>query len=325
MNLEKLQVFNSTDGFSIIIYDIANVFILPFICLFGIITSIINVIVMIKSKLNNYLNKYLFLKSFCDLTFLITQCFTFIIRCGRWCSYSYSYISKCYDAYIYRYFGYVLINFCCFLDISVSIDRIFSFKTTSRYNKFKIPFKIRCVVLLILSTLVCIPQYALFRIPEAVGKLKIYDSKKNFTRYEVLYLLKNQKNEDLKIFVSVLRYVRGYGSYGFLTFLNIIIVYKLKLHLSKKKSMTNILNKNLKSQKTESKTTLMILVICINYLIGNMLDSLSLSIYIENNILLLNLVNMISNSLLYISHSLHLFIYLFLHKNFEKILFHDKQ
>ena len=324
MSFNSLKIYNSTDEFSIILYDYTNTYILPFISLFGVITSIINVVVLLKIKLNNDINKYLFVKSCCDLTFLTTQCFIFIIRCGRLCSYSYSYSAKFYEAYIFRYFGYVLIFFSCSLDITVSIDRIFSFQSKSRYYKLKIPFKIRCVVLFIISTFICIPQYVLFKIPEAFGKLYVYDSKTNSTSYELLYQLKNRKNEDLKNLVTVLKYIRGYGLFGLLSLLNLIIVYKFKKHLGKKESMTKNGNsykvKNAKNKKTkkENKTTLMILVICLNYLTGNMLDSFSVSIYFENNILVNNLVYMIGNGLLYISHGVNLFIYLYFDKNFQR-------
>ena len=326
MELNKLPIFNSTEGFSFLMYDYANTYILPFVCLFGVITSVINVKVLIKIKPNNNINKYLLVKSCCDLAFLITQFFIFLIRCGRLCSYSYSFAAKFYEAYIFRYFGYVLIFFNCSLDVSVSIDRIFSFKSTSRYNKLKIPFKTRCLILFIISTFICIPQYVLFKKPEAFGTLNIYDSKKNYSSLEILYQLKNQKNEDLKNLVSVLKYIRGYGLFGFLILLNIIIIAKLKKHSLKKISIANYgiisaaKNFNTKSLATENKKTLMIFVICVNYLIGNILDSFSLSIYLENNVLVNNLVYMIGNGFLYISHGFNFLIYLYFDKKFRKLL-----
>ena len=327
MNISTLKIFNSTEDFSFLMYDYVNTYFLPFICLFGIITSIINVRVLIKMKQNKNINKYLLVISCCDLTFLITQFFIFIIRCGRLCSYSYSYGAKFYEAYIFRYFGYVLIFFSCSLDITLSIDRIFSFKINRAYIKFQIPLSIRCLILSIISTLICIPQYVLFKIPEAFGKLYVYDSKNNSTCYEVLYQLKNRKDEDLKNLVSFLKYIRGYGLLGFFALLNIIIVLKLKKHLVKKNSITKIGNMsslnniNKKKISKEHKTTLMIFVIFLNYLFGHVIDSFSVSIIFESNILVNNLVYMIGNGFLYISHGLNFFIYLYFDKKFRKFLF----
>ena len=329
MDLRNLPILNSTDEFSVMMYDYANTYFLPFICLFGIITSIINIKVLIKMKPYSNINKYLLVKSCCDLTFLITQVFVFIIRCGRLCFYSYSYGAKFYEAYIFRYFGYVIIFFSCSLDMTVSLDIIFSFKIINRCNKFKIPFKIRCLVLSIISTLICIPQYVLFKIPEAFALLYVHDSKKNFTSYQVLYQLKYRKNEELKILISILKFLRGYCLLVFFALLNLIISIKLKKHFVKKSSITikgnisSVKNLNKKILSNENKTTLMIFVILLNYLFGNIIDSIDFSVssILENNILVNNLVHMIGNGFLYISHGLNFFIYLYFDKKFRKYFF----
>ena len=308
-------------------YDYANTYFLPFICLFGIITNIINAKVLIKMKPDNNINNYLLVKSCCDLSFLITQSFTFIIRCGSLCPYSYSYEAKFYEAYIHRYFGYVLISFSFSLDMTASIERILSFKITSGNNKFQIPFRIRCVILLIISTLICIPQYVLFSLPKAVGKLYVYDSKKNSTSYEVIYQLKNGENEELKNLVVVLKYIRGYFCICFYALLNLFIIVKLKKHSVKKNSITIIENINSaklsfkKNLSKEKRKTWMIFVIFLNYLFGHAIESFFVSNYFENNIFVKNLVYVIANLFLYISHGLNLLIYLYFDKKFRLFLF----
>ena len=238
MNLEGLSSYNSTDGLSLPIYDYANTYFLPLICLFGIVTSITNIIVLMQNKLENDINKYFLVNSCCDFVFLLTQIFVLIIRCGKLCSYSYTYGAKFYEAYIFRYIGCTIALFSLILDICFSIDRINSFKSTNRINKSKVPFKIRFMLLFLLTALICIPQYVLFKIPEAFGKLIFYDLKTNLTSYKILFQLKNRDDVVLKTISIALRYFRGYFLLCLLILLNLVIAYKFKNHLAKKKLIT---------------------------------------------------------------------------------------
>ena len=194
MNDNSLKIYNSTDSLSLPIVDYANTYFLPFICLFGMFTSILNVIVLSKTKLDNDLNKYFFIISFCDLAFLATQVFIFIFRCGKLCLYSYTYGAKIYEKYIYHYLGFVIVTFSNLLDISISLERLSSFKINTTNKKFKISIKMKCVIYLITSVLICLPHFIIYSNPEVLGLLAIYDKTVHTTTYKTLFEVKFNLN-----------------------------------------------------------------------------------------------------------------------------------
>ena len=167
MNFDNLPIYNSTVSLSIPIYDYANTYFLPLICLFGIVTNIINILVFKQSKLDSDITKYFLTNSCGDLAFLSTQVFLFIIRCGDLCPYNYNYWAKLYEKYIYIYTGYVIYTFGLLLDISASLNRLSSFKiriitNNTNIKRFKLSFEIKCVIFLIISALICIPQHIIY-------------------------------------------------------------------------------------------------------------------------------------------------------------------
>ena len=144
--------------------------------MFSLATNSINIVVFLISKFREEINKYMFINSTCDFVFLLTRvfvCVYFVVVYNG--LYGYSYGAKIFQVYIYWYSGYVVIIFGYFLGISITIDRYFSFKISSRYNKFKLSLKVRCIVIILISGLVCIPNYPLSRQPKAFGKLAIFD------------------------------------------------------------------------------------------------------------------------------------------------------
>ena len=250
MNIDNLPIYNSTDTLSFPIEDYFNTYILPIICLFGIITNIINILVFKQIKLNNETTKYFITNSCCDLAFLSTQVFLFIFRCGTLCPYNYKYGAKLYEKYIYLYTGYVISNFCLLLDISTSLNIFSSFQIGTNNNKLKLTFEIKCVIFLIISLLICLPNYIIYLKTEAIGTLAIYDKNLNAT-YEILYRLNLSCQNDFitKTIVSILRLIRGSGLYTLLLILNVLIAYKLKKHILKKKNMVLIARKYLNEGK----------------------------------------------------------------------------
>ena len=249
MNIDNLPIYNSTDTLSITINDYFNTYILPIICLFGIVTNIVNIIVFKQTKMDNDITKYFITNSCCGLAFLSTQVFLFIFRCGNLCPYQYNYGAKLYEKYIYGYIGYVIYNFCLLLDISTSLKRFSSFQIGTNNKKLKISFELKCVIFLIISLLICLPHIIYLKI-EVIGKLAINDKKLN-TTYEMLYDLNPSFQNDFitKTIIFIVRIIRGCGLYVLLLILNVLIAYKLKKHISKKKNMVLIAKKYLKKGK----------------------------------------------------------------------------
>ena len=244
-SINNEPIYNTTNHLSLLLYDYANTYFLPLICLFGIITSSISIIVIIKNKLNNDFNKFLFINSCCDLAFLTTQFFLFIIRCGTLCPYSYTYEAKFYEAYVYNYSGFVFSTFSLALDISVSLDRYFSFKSSSRYDKYKLKFEKRCIIIFIFSAAICAPPYLLFRRPQEFGALRIFNKENNLTSFQKLYKIFETTDKISQLVTTFIRLIRGYGLLILLLTLNVLIAFKFKRHLNQKKLMVITLKKYL--------------------------------------------------------------------------------
>lgn len=125
MSRRNLTIYYSKEELSERIYDYSNVYLLPSICLFGMATSGLSIIVSFKKSLNENILKYIFINSLADFSFLLTQFFLLIIRCGTLCPYGYSYWANIYEIYVYWFLGYTIICFKVLVDISVSIERLF--------------------------------------------------------------------------------------------------------------------------------------------------------------------------------------------------------
>lgn len=184
INDSSLDIYNTTESLSLRIYDYSNFYLLPSICLFGIVTSSLNILVIIKiNKLNENVYLYMLINSISDLVFLITQIFVGLIRCGFLCPYGYTYGAKFYELYIYLFAGYTIIIFDCLINISVSIDRLRSFSSKQiQASTSRKMFLIRCICLFALSVLILLPIYMLPREIKAFGLLNLNGS------YETLYI-----------------------------------------------------------------------------------------------------------------------------------------
>lgn len=135
---EDLNYFNKsslTSKFT----DYSNVFWLPTICAFGVLTSLLNIFVVGRPlrhhtthhQAEDHALLYILYNSLIDLFFLLTQFFLIIIRCGTLCPFGYTYGAKFYEIYVYWFVGYCLNTFQSMLNIYESVDRLHAFDTTS--------------------------------------------------------------------------------------------------------------------------------------------------------------------------------------------------
>lgn len=184
MNYSDLPVFFSKDNITNRFVDYSNVYLLPSICYFGCITSLISVMVTFKREDSHAKTlNYIFLNSTIDLLFLLIQSFLFIIRCGVLCAYGYSFPAKLYEIYIYLYVGYILLTSQVFLNIYVSYDRYKMFSTKKAKKNSLSIFKIYsvCAFISILA------NAFLYLVSKEVIPFAIYKLDANSTYAEVLY------------------------------------------------------------------------------------------------------------------------------------------
>lgn len=238
MNNSDLPIFTSKESLTIHTFDFFNVYVLPSICLFGIFTSIICVMVTFKRDESNAKTfDYIFLNSAIDLVFLIIESFLFIIRCGSLCPYGFSYSSKFYEIYFYLYVGYILVTSQVLLNIYVAYDRykMFTAKSTSLLRRQSI-FVIYAVCVFISALANAIP----YLISKQVLPLGVY---KPFyinasSDGEILYMqtLRTElSTPGFKTFLTVVNVVKDPTLFCFLCLLNIFVCLRFRNHFKTRK------------------------------------------------------------------------------------------
>lgn len=256
----KLVLINSTESLSLRSSDFVNVFILPPICLVGIVLNVICIIVVAQKELTGELYSFILFHSICDLIFLFINTFTCIIRCGIYCPYTFAFLSKIWELYFHLFTGNTFLLFGTGLDIVVSFNRLFSFSSTrpKLIDKFnKIDLKIKCLILAVISLVANLPSYVITRNVTLIGYLQHFEysseSSSNMTVwYEPLFqALTNPigKNDFMVAFLFVLTLFRGVIPLFVLFFMNLIIGVKFRSHLKKKRKIIPLAAPTVKSKR----------------------------------------------------------------------------
>lgn len=136
MNSTELPIFYSKENLTTKFQDYSNVVLLPSICLFGMLTSLACLIGSFhKEESNAKILNYIFINSFVDFIFLLTQFFSIIVRCGALCPYGYTYYAKIYEIYVFWFVGYSLVNAQVMFCIYVAYDRLKMFSNKIDNNR----------------------------------------------------------------------------------------------------------------------------------------------------------------------------------------------
>jgi hypothetical protein len=205
----------------------------------------------------------MFIISICDMSFLMTQIWLVIIRCGSLCPYGYTYGSKFFEVYIYLFVGYVIITLAVMVDICVSIERLRSFdvksKTKNGNANYTRQFLLTCLGLLIISIGLNIPLYAASRNVVPLGYLitsdvpKLNDTiieKMNMTqlisidpdiRYEILFQKEIEPSwfvPSLQVLITVFTMIKGPVFFFVLAVVNVMVSIRFKAYRKKKKKIT---------------------------------------------------------------------------------------
>ncbi|RNA32837.1 hypothetical protein BpHYR1_034125 [Brachionus plicatilis] len=320
-NETSIKLYYSKRELSSIVADYINVFWLPLICIFGMITNILNILVSYnKNFLQNPL-KVILVDSIGDLFFLLIQSFLFIIRCGSLCPWGYSYPAKFYEVYIYLLIGYILVVFRVLVDLSVSFNRLL---ILSSVQMKEINFYLQLIVFITIAIVLNVPIFGISR--QIVVKGYYYPDR-NSSSYEILYdkdVRENFKIRWVAIVMSAITVVKDPFLFTSFCGINIAIAVKFRQHMSKKKSMTLVnmvkttvntisqesTNKKGKSKgsssRRENSTTLMLLGLCVIYFFGNLIDTsaIILDIFRFDVYYKYGFIVLIGNTLFFLSHSI---------------------
>lgn len=231
-----LPVFYSKENLTNRFVDNSNVYLLPSICGFGIITSFLCLVVSIKRDDSNAKTlNYILINSCLDFLFLVIESFLFIVRCGALCPYGYKYFSKFYEIYIYLYVGYILVTSQVLLNIYVAYDRLnmFSGKLNSQ-SQISI-FKVFGICLVISTLANALP----YLISKDIIKLGIYKPDgPNSTYSDILYIRTVRKEFDSSVWENIITVVAAIKDpFLFLVLcgVSILVCFRFRAYLKSRK------------------------------------------------------------------------------------------
>lgn len=238
MNLSELPIFYSKENLTTRFVDYSNVYLLPSICLFGIITSLVSILVSFKRDESNAKTlDFILINSLIDFSFLLIQSFLFIIRCGLLCPYGYTWFAKFYEIYIYLYIGYSLVSSQVFLNIYVAYDRIKMFSAKLSSQK-PVSIYLAYAICAILSIIANIPNYGISR---DIAPRGIYKPDPNSTYTEILYA-RIYRPEFQTIIMQKVLLVIGIVKEPFffcvLCLINIWVCIRFRIYLNSRKHLT---------------------------------------------------------------------------------------
>lgn len=235
MNDSSLPIVYTKDDLTSRFLDYSNVYFLPTTCFFGMITSVFCLLSSYKTDASNAnLMNYIFINSIVDLFFLLTQFFSFIIRCGTLCPYGYAYLSKAYEIHIFWFIGYSLVNMQVFFNTYVAYNRLKAFSSTSiqKTPNFYYPFYFFAVVAILLNIMPTPLDYD-------VSAFAIYMPGPNTTEvlYQVGFRTDFQSTVAFQVTLTVFLAFKDPFMYLFFSFMNLLVVYKFKKYLTKKRKL----------------------------------------------------------------------------------------
>jgi hypothetical protein len=224
------------------IADLGNVFILPFINMFGVIANTLCIIVFSSNRFKSEVYVFMLISSICDFILALSWFSSFIIRCGVYCNVGYSYAAKLYEQIIYLYLGNTCLSFTIFNDLYLSFTKLFSLSNKMSKRTYLIQHRNKIIfVLIVVSVLINIPVYLISREVTLIGYLIIRKDQINSNDSAIylksLYSVKNNfiaNDTNGRIFLLILTIMRGLFLLILLAIINIIILYKFKTYIVKK-------------------------------------------------------------------------------------------
>jgi hypothetical protein len=234
MNQSNTTLANSTlpvnsQPLTTLIADIFNVYVLPPLCLVGIILNALSVRTTHKLR-QTCTFFYMEISALSDLSFLAINSFLFIIRCGSLCSLGYTYVAKFYEIYIYLFVGSSLLMYSSLIDIIIVFDQYFIIKNKSFLQKIN---KIYILLPLALVSLALSTPTFLIR---EIGQRTFYTNGVDST----LFVLASNDlgKSDLGRVISVVYGIyRGLVLLVFIFIGNMLLTLEFKKYVSKKQHL----------------------------------------------------------------------------------------
>jgi hypothetical protein len=247
LGVSPISIYTNKASLTTRYADYSNVYVLPSICLFGILTSIAALAASFKHDESNVsIMTFIFLNSFIDVAFLFIEFWLVIIRCGTLCPFAYTYWAKFYEIYIYLFVGYILVDSQVILGIYVTVERLqmFSGKLSQTNKPSLYVIYIPC---LIVAAILNAPPYAIAREVVQLGVYMPHGNvssssfmMNNTSDYEFLYARKTRpqfQTELWQVLLTVFVFFKHPFLFLVFCFINIWLWIKFQKYLNKRKSL----------------------------------------------------------------------------------------
>ena len=215
-------------------------FIIPVICIFGICTNIVNIIVFSSKELSDITYKYLRANAFANAFYLTNCFFIFMARCGIYCEFDTTFYSAFYLYLFYNYLKGIAAIFTISIQIIVSILRLMI--VTNKKFCILPGFSVMIILLIIFSAIFYSPNLFTQQIVET--KVLVSSNGTNGTSvYSYSYSTGNNSlgNSLLgKWLVIAVTIFRGFISLTIILSIDIFTSFKLKKHFTKKKAIKGV-------------------------------------------------------------------------------------
>ena len=228
-----------------LVKDVYWTFILPLICVISMATSLINIAVFGALKTKNIIYKFMFYNCTCDLAYLLSVTFVFIMRCGQFCEIKDSYIAKFYHHYVFIYIANSLALYGIFMEIAISTQRII-FLTNKSLSK-RLNLNVLLGILLVFSFVFYIPHIFAFEIKAVYRNETSTTTKANATHSvpKLVYIRENvtpDKSLAFRMFIGMQVVLRLILIVCLIFTLNYLTYYLFSKQADKKRELKNALS-----------------------------------------------------------------------------------
>ena len=230
-----------------------------------------------------------------DFVLAIVVSFAALFKCGNLCTLGYDFVAKIFDLTFYSYVANVIYIFETFNEIAFAVSRIKAFSV----DESEIRFRTQLIIMLIAAAISTLPTTLITRTIAPIGMLQTG---------QILYQIVTQNfalDKYWTVFLFIFTLSRTLFLYVVILFINIVVIFKFRAHVLRKKKLTENKKINLptidyrtnetrtideatrlrrftesqkkltKNLKTDRRVVKLLLYQSLNYLIGNLPNSLS--------------------------------------------------
>jgi hypothetical protein len=229
---------NLTDLFT----DYSNVYLLPSLSAFGMLTNAVNIVVTWRVHVSDHIQSYILVNSMLDFLFLLTQFFVVIVRCGTLCAWGYTYLAKLYDLYVYLFLCYIILTFQALFNLLMTVERLLLFSNKLSKGCGKIKAILLMFTFLTLAVILNAPSFLFSRYIKEIGVSKW----NNQTVYQIIVKDEYKSGFLMSLLIAFIL-VKNPLLYILTGLINLLVALKFRKFIRKKHQLIH----HLRTTKTQ--------------------------------------------------------------------------